>query len=45
MQESARRIFRDEVGPSLDRVASQLREANLRELPSWQAWLTHAAAE
>jgi hypothetical protein len=35
MQESARRIFRDEVGPSLDRVASQLREANLREQPSW----------
>jgi hypothetical protein len=44
MQESARRIFRDEVGPSLDRVASQLREANLRKQPSWHAWLTHAAA-
>jgi len=44
MQESARRIFRDEVGPSLDRVAGQLREANLRVRPSWQGWLTHAAA-
>ena len=44
MQESARRIFKDEVVPPLDRVASQLQEANLREPPSWQAWLTHAAA-
>ena len=44
MQESARRIFKDEVVPPLDRVASQLREANLREQPSWKAWLTHAAA-
>lgn len=44
MQESARRIFKDEVGPPLDRVAGQLREANLRKPPSWEAWLTHAAA-
>jgi hypothetical protein len=44
MQESARRIFKDEVGPSLDRVVGQLREANLRVQPSWKAWLTHAAA-
>jgi hypothetical protein len=44
MQESARRIFKDEVGPSLERVARQLREANLREQPSWKALLTHAAA-
>lgn len=44
MQASARRIFKDEIGPSLDRVASQLREANLREQRWWKAWLTHAAA-
>jgi hypothetical protein len=44
MQESARRIFKDEVGPSLERVAGQLREANLRVQPGWKAWLTHAAA-
>ena len=44
MQESARRIFKDEVVPPLERVAGQLREANLREQPSWEAWLTHAAA-
>ena len=44
MQESAQRIFKDGVGPSLERVAGHLREANLREQPSWKAWLTHAAA-
>jgi hypothetical protein len=44
MQASARRIFKEEVVPPLDRVASQLREANLREPPTWKAWLTHAAA-
>ena len=44
MQESARRIFKDEVGPPLQRVAAELREANLRKEPSWKAWLTHAAA-
>jgi hypothetical protein len=44
MQASARRIFKDEVGPSLDRVAGELREANLREQPAWKAWLTHVAA-
>jgi hypothetical protein len=44
MQQSAQRIFKDEVGPSLDRIAGQLREANLRAQPSWKAWLTHAAA-
>jgi hypothetical protein len=44
MQESARRIFKDELGQSLERVARQLREANLRERPWWEAWLTHAAA-
>lgn len=44
MQESARRIVMDEVVPSLDRVAGQVREANLREQPTWTTWLTHAAA-
>ena len=44
MQQSARRIFKDEVGPPLERVASQLREANLRKPPWWESWLTHAAA-
>jgi hypothetical protein len=44
MQESARWIFKGEVGPSLERVARQLREANLRQQPSWKDWLTHGAA-
>jgi hypothetical protein len=44
MQESARKIFKDEVAPPLGRVAGQLREANLRKEPSWVTWLTHAAA-
>lgn len=44
MQESARRIFKDEVGPPLGRVAGQLREASLRKQPWWESWLTHAAA-
>lgn len=44
MQESARRIFNDEVVPPLHRVASELRQANLRMQPSWEVWLTHAAA-
>ena len=44
MQESARRIFKDEVGPPLGRVAGQLRDANLRKQPWWESWLTHAAA-
>ena len=44
MQESARKIFNDEVVPPLQRIAGQLREANLREQPSWKDWLTHAAA-
>lgn len=44
MQESARQIFKDEVGPPLGRVAGQLREANLRKQPWWESWLTHAAA-
>jgi hypothetical protein len=44
MQQSARRIFEDEIGPPLKRVAGQLHEANLRKQPWWEAWLTHAAA-
>ena len=44
MQASTRRIFKDEVVPPLERIAGQLREANLREQPTWTAWLTHAAA-
>ena len=43
MQESARQIFKDEVGPPLVRVAGQLREANLRKPPWREVWLTHAA--
>jgi hypothetical protein len=43
MQASARQIFKDEVVPPLERVASQLREANLRRQPSWETWLAHAA--
>jgi hypothetical protein len=44
MQESARKIFKDEVAPPLGRVAGQLREANLRKQPPWETWLTHATA-
>ena len=44
MKESARRIFNDEVGPSLYRVADELRAVNVRKVPAWKAWLTHAAA-
>lgn len=44
MQESARKIFNDEVVPPLNRVAGELRQAKLLEHPPWEAWLTHAAA-
>ena len=44
MQESARRVFNDEVEPPLHRVAAALRAANLRKEPAWTAWLTHASA-
>jgi len=44
MQESARKIFNDEVVPPLQRVAGELRQAKLRAQPAWEVWLTHAAA-
>jgi len=44
MQDSARRIFEAEVVPPLRRVAGELRQANLRAQPAWEAWLTHVAA-
>ena len=44
MQESARRLFEDGVGPPLYRVAAELRSANLRKEPAWTPWLTHASA-
>ena len=44
MQASARKVFEDEVGPPLYRVAAELRAANLRKEPAWQSWLTHASA-
>ena len=42
MQESARKIFNDEVVPPLNRVTSELRQAKLRE-KSREGWVTHAA--
>ena len=44
MKETARRIFTDEIGPSLSLVADELRAANVRKVPAWKAWLTHGAA-
>jgi hypothetical protein len=44
MQESARRIFNDEVVPPLHRLASELRQAHVRAQSPWEVWLTHAAA-
>ena len=44
MQEAARRIFKEEVVPPLERIAGDLREANLRVQPPSKTWLTHAAA-
>jgi hypothetical protein len=44
MQESARRIFKDEVIPPLRQVAGELRQARLRTHPAWATWLTHSAA-
>lgn len=44
MQESARRVFEDEVAPPLYRIAAALRAANLRKEPASTAWLTHASA-
>ena len=43
MQEAARRIFKEEVVPPLERIAGDLREANLRAQPPSKTWLTHAA--
>ena len=44
MQESARKIFNDEVVPPLHRIAGELRQANLRVQRPSEVWLTHAAA-
>ena len=44
MQESARRIFKDEVIPPLRQVAGELRQAKLGTHPAWATLLTHSAA-
>jgi len=44
MQQSARRVFNDEVVPPLHRIAGELRQAKLEARPGWEAWLTHSAA-